>query len=140
MLEADLRARDILEEWASLQGHDLCWWYPEFIQPLADIYGLSLEGIMLTPQTPHLFHEGCARFRREQYSKEVIALNLRGGTAREILAEWIECNRGKEMTYHDEIIRRLARRLDVEIPSTPNVSESELQEGCIRFQLTQYKT
>lgn len=139
MLEEDIRARDILKEWASLQGHDRCWWYPEFIQPLADIYDLPLEGITLTPKVPYLFDEGCVRFRREQYSQEVLTLNLEGRTARDIFAQWIECNKGKEMTYHDEILQGLAKVLDVKIPSIPNISESELQEGCILFRLTQYK-
>lgn len=139
MDEADTRATDILKQWASLRGHDRCWWYPEFVQPLADIYLLSLEGITLTPKSSILFKEGCARFRREQYHQGTYSFNIGGITARDFLSSWIESNRGKEMTYHDEVLGGLATILNVKVPSTPNVSESELQQGCVHFQLTQYK-
>lgn len=139
MLDVDTKARDILKQWASLQGHDRCRWYPEFVQPLAEVYNLSLEEITLTPKNSLLFEQGCVRFRREQYHQEATSLNVEGTTAKDFLFYWIENNKGKEITYHDEVLQGLAKILDVKIPLTPNVPESELQQGCVRFQLTQYK-
>lgn len=59
----DNLARAILNQWASLKGHERCWHYPEFIGPLAGIYGLSLEGVILDPETREVFDKGCERFR-----------------------------------------------------------------------------
>jgi len=139
MSELDDKARGVLSEWASLQGHNRCWFYEEYIVPLAKIYDLSLEGMTLIPRTPDLFQEACARFRREQYHENPHTFKHTCTNARDLLALWIDQNGGRKMSYHDEILRGLATMLNVELPSRPNVSESELREGCNSFRLNLYE-
>ncbi len=138
MHEADEKARLILLEWAKLKGHDRCWWYPEFIQPLAEIYDLSLGGIVLTPESRDLFEEGCARFIREQYRFPRSEPDTDLRDAKSCLVSWITAQREAPFTYHDSILQQLAKILKVEIPRQPNVLEGELQEGCRLFQLEKY--
>lgn len=134
----DTEVKSILEKWASLRGHDRCWWYPEYIEPIARSYGLSLENLKLRPGSMETFNGACERFIREQYIQRDSSYSPRFGSAREEFSAWVEENKGRDYTYHDAILQKLAIILNVSLPKKPCVSKDELQLGCARFQSEQY--
>ncbi len=138
--EADAEVRIILKQWAATQGHDRCWWHPEYITPIAASYGVSIDKLTITPLDRDLFRRGCARFREQQYgqSQKSTDSGKERVTAQQAFTDWVKRNEGKDLTYHDEILRELASILDVQEPIRPNVTRKELREGCYRFQLKQY--
>ena len=60
-------ARSVIQEWVDKQGHEKCWYYPEILRRLVDIYQITPSR---DPQLPPLeeFKKGCGRYQREEYN------------------------------------------------------------------------
>lgn len=56
----------ILESWLNKQGHDRCFWHPEVLQMLANVYGLKQTVPSELPPIEE-FRLGCALFTNEEY-------------------------------------------------------------------------
>ena len=57
--------RSALEEWAALQGHDLCHWHPRVLETIAAALGIERASAVLPPRAE--FEEGCRRYQDELY-------------------------------------------------------------------------
>lgn len=64
-----LSARKTIQEWADLQGHDRCWYYPDLFQKLVKAFGVTASK---SPQLPPRkeFEEGCKRYQEEEYTRK----------------------------------------------------------------------
>lgn len=56
-----------VEDWASYQGHDRCWYYPEIFEQIAQILGIDLTKFDRKLPSETEFRCGCERYRKEQY-------------------------------------------------------------------------
>lgn len=69
----DYRIRDtkkILLEFANSQGQDNCWWHPDLLRKLCEIWEIPLGSMNLPPRDK--FQEGCKKFEEEIYDKKEI--------------------------------------------------------------------
>ena len=59
-------AKKILEEWIDKQGHERCWYYPDLLEELIKIYGVTSSK---SPSLPPLeeFKKGCLKYQEEEY-------------------------------------------------------------------------
>ncbi|MBI4174167.1 MAG: hypothetical protein HY517_00855 [Candidatus Aenigmarchaeota archaeon] len=59
-------AKKVVQEFADMQGHDRCWWHPDLLNRLAEIFEIkSLKDLELPPLEE--FKRGCEQYQREQY-------------------------------------------------------------------------
>lgn len=58
-------ARNIIQEWASKQGHERCWYYPDLFRKLAEIFEIEYTNPSLPPLEE--FKKGCERYQKEEY-------------------------------------------------------------------------
>ena len=61
--------RTLVEEWATKQGHERCWYYPEVFRAIAEICGsnVSFLGCEIGWPTRAEFEAGCRKYTDEQY-------------------------------------------------------------------------
>ena len=59
-------AKQIVQEWADMQGHDRCWWHPDLFKRLAKVFDIEPSR---DPELPPLkeFKKGCEQYQQEQY-------------------------------------------------------------------------
>ena len=56
----------VTQEWLDKQGHDKCWYYPEYFRKIVEILGLQpTKDPNLPPEAE--FDEFCGRYRQEVY-------------------------------------------------------------------------
>ena len=55
-------AKKIMQEWIDEQGHDRCWYYPDFFNRLVEIFEITPSR---KPNLPSLeeFRKGCKRYQ-----------------------------------------------------------------------------
>ena len=59
-------AKQVVQEWADMQGHDRCWWHPDLFKRLMKIFEINPSR---DPALPPLeeFKRGCEQYQKEQY-------------------------------------------------------------------------
>ncbi len=66
-LELQVReAKQVLQTYANKQGHDSCWYYPEFLRQLMSIFDIK-PTVPLNLPPRHEFRVGCLRYEGEVY-------------------------------------------------------------------------
>ena len=61
-----LAVKGAIEEWASKQGHDRCWYYPDIFMRIAQIVEAKIDFPKGLPPRPE-FRKGCERFEDGEY-------------------------------------------------------------------------
>lgn len=59
------KAKQIIEEWVSKQGHDKCWYHPDLFKKLAEIFEVEYVDPGLPPINE--FKKGCEKYQKEEY-------------------------------------------------------------------------
>lgn len=65
--------RQVVLQWASQQGHNKCWYYPDLFNELIEILGIKPNEYIPTNQTlPSVeeFKKGCERYQRDLYDRK----------------------------------------------------------------------
>jgi len=61
-------AKSLIKEWASKQGHDRCWFYPEIFGQLVELFGIDIPSPSLP--TREEFEQGCKRYADQQFNPQ----------------------------------------------------------------------
>ena len=70
------RTRELIQSWASQQGHDRCWYYPDLFAQLCELHGVESPPPSLPPLEE--FRLGCCMFQAREFGLEVDALKCGG--------------------------------------------------------------
>lgn len=62
-------ARRLLDQVLNAQGHDQCWWHPELVQRLAQLFEVRHSCTLRLPPIDE-FHRECRKFARTLYQPE----------------------------------------------------------------------
>ena len=66
MCEKCDEVKRIVEEWASKQGHDRCWYYPDLFRQITVALEIDIEDNSSLPPRCE-FEEGCKKYQDEEY-------------------------------------------------------------------------
>ena len=60
------QAKNVLEKWANLQGHETCWHHPEILKQLCDIFNVKTDNEPCLPVRSE-YEQGCRDHQDKLY-------------------------------------------------------------------------